>query len=74
MEKRIYRSEEEKMICGVCGGMAEYFDLDPTWIRIAVALFCMMAGIGVFGYFVMALIIPKQPDIDVIADTEINNE
>ncbi|MDO4978012.1 MAG: PspC domain-containing protein [Eubacteriales bacterium] len=68
MEKRVYRSDEEKMICGVCGGIAEYFDLDPSWVRIAVAIFCMMAGVGVFGYFVAALIIPKRPEIDVIEE------
>ncbi len=44
MKKRLYRVEEGKMLAGVCGGIAEYFDLDPTIVRLAWILFCAAAG------------------------------
>ena len=42
--KRLYRSESNRMLCGVCAGIAEYFNLDPTLIRLAWALFCVLGG------------------------------
>ena len=45
--KRLYRSESNRMLCGVCAGIAEYFNLDPTLIRLAWALFCVLGGSGV---------------------------
>lgn len=39
-KKRLYKSRQDKIICGVCGGLAEYFDVDPTLVRIAAALVC----------------------------------
>ena len=45
--KRLYRSESSRMLCGVCAGIAEYFNLDPTIIRLAWALFCILGGSGV---------------------------
>lgn len=62
MKKRLYRAKTERRICGVCGGIAEYFDVDPTLIRLLVAAFCILTGAGVFGYFIAALIIPEAPD------------
>lgn len=59
--KKLYRSRDKK-ICGVCGGIAEYFELDPTIIRllwIVLAFFSCM--IGVIAYLVCALVIPEQP-------------
>ena len=47
--KRLYRSESNRMLCGVCAGIAEYFNLDPTLIRLAWALFCVLGGSGVLG-------------------------
>ena len=44
--KRLYRSETNQMLCGVCAGIAEYFDLDPTLVRLGWALFCIMGGSG----------------------------
>jgi len=60
MEKRLYRVEEGKMICGVCAGIAEYFKLDPTVIRLAWAVFCCMGG-GILAYIVAAIIMPVKP-------------
>lgn len=61
MTKRLYRSDENKMICGVCGGIAEYFDIDPTVIRLAWAIFCCMGGGGLLAYIIAAIIIPVKP-------------
>lgn len=57
--KRLYRSTTNCMLAGVCGGIAEYFNLDPTLIRLAWVLFCALGGSGVLAYIVAAIIIPK---------------
>ena len=48
------------MLCGVCGGLAEYFDVDPTLIRLAWVLFVAVGGSGILAYFVAAIIIPSR--------------
>ena len=58
--KRLYRSESNRMLCGVCSGIAEYFNLDPTLIRLAWALFCVLGGSGVLAYILAAIIIPPE--------------
>lgn len=63
MEKRLYRSETNKMICGVCGGIAEYFNLDPTLIRLAFALLIFGMGSGLLFYILAAIIIPTQSQV-----------
>lgn len=61
MSKRLYRSKRESMICGVCGGIAEYFDVDPTLIRLGAVILIFGWGSGLFAYLVAAIIIPKNP-------------
>jgi len=61
MEKRLYRVENGKMLCGVCAGIAEYFRLDPTVIRLAWAIFCCMGGGGILAYNIAAVIMPVKP-------------
>lgn len=63
MSKRLYRIEQGKMLAGVCGGIAEYFDVDPSLVRLAWVLFCAVGGSGVLAYIVSAIIIPKKSDI-----------
>lgn len=63
MEKKLYRSNRNQMLAGVCGGIAEYFNVDPTLIRIALVLFCAMGGSGLIAYIIMAIIVPKSPVI-----------
>ena len=58
--KRLYRSESSRMLCGVCAGIAEYFNLDPMLIRLAWALFCILGGSGVLAYILAAIIIPPE--------------
>lgn len=59
MNKRLYRSKDNRMLCGVCAGIAEYFDIDPTLVRLGWALLCAMGGSGVIAYIVAAVIIPE---------------
>lgn len=59
IKKKLYRSDNNKMICGVCGGIGEYFDVDPTLIRLLWALLAC-TGTGFVVYFVAAIIIPRE--------------
>jgi phage shock protein PspC (stress-responsive transcriptional regulator) len=61
MEKKLYRSKTDKKLCGVCGGLAEYFGIDSTIIRLILVLAVVCAGVGVLAYFIAALVIPEQP-------------
>ena len=61
MEKRLYKSNQNKMIDGVCGGIAEYFGVDPTVVRLLWALFSLMGGSGILAYILAAIIIPRNP-------------
>ena len=58
--KRLYRSTSNCMLAGVCGGIAEYFNIDPTLVRLGWVLFSALGGSGVLAYIVAALIIPKE--------------
>lgn len=58
MKARLCKSRN-KMIAGVCGGIAEYFSIDPTLIRLAWVLFCALGGSGVLAYIIAAIIIPE---------------
>ena len=49
------------MIAGVCGGIGEYFDIDPVIVRLLVVVFCLMGGTGVIAYIIAAIIIPGRP-------------
>lgn len=61
MEKRLYKSNENKMIDGVCAGIAEYFNIDPTLVRLgAVVLTC--AGSGILAYIIAMCVIPRNPN------------
>lgn len=62
MNKRLYKSNENKMIDGVCGGIAEYFGIDPTLVRLGWVLFCALGGSGFLAYIIAAVIIPRQPE------------
>lgn len=61
MNKRLYRSSRDKMIAGVCGGIGEYFDVDPTLIRLVAVVLIFGWGSGLLAYLVAAIIIPKNP-------------
>lgn len=61
MKKRLYKSDSNKMLAGVCGGIANYFDIDPTLVRLAWVVFCALGGSGVLAYIIAAIIIPRDP-------------
>lgn len=58
--KRLYQSKKDRMICGVCGGIANYFNIDPTLVRLAFVLIAMGAGSGILAYIIAAIIIPDE--------------
>lgn len=58
MQKRLYRSQTNKMIAGVCGGLAEYFSIDPVIIRIIAVALAISGGTGVLIYLLLWLIVP----------------
>ena len=60
MEKRLYRSETNKMLAGICGGIGEYFNVDPTIVRLIFAVLCI-SGPGILFYLAALVIIPKAP-------------
>ena len=62
MDRRLYKSNENKMIDGVCGGLAEYFDIDPTLVRLGWVLFCALGGSGILAYIIAAIAIPRRPE------------
>ncbi len=61
MNKRLYKSEDNRVLCGVCGGLGEFLGIDPTIIRLLWALLCILAGTGILIYIVAAIVIPRQP-------------
>ncbi|MGN0982688.1 MAG: PspC domain-containing protein [Candidatus Limivicinus sp.] len=61
MSKKLYKSNTNKMLEGVCGGIAEYFGIDPTIVRLAWVVFCALGGSGILAYIIAAIIIPSAP-------------
>lgn len=62
-QKRLYRSKKDKMIAGVCGGLAEYFGIDPVIIRIIAFVLLLPGGVpGLLPYVVLWVVVPKNPE------------
>ena len=61
MNKKLYKSNTNKMLEGVCGGISEYFGIDPTIVRLAWVVFCALGGSGILAYIIAAIIIPSAP-------------
>ena len=60
MKKRLYKSSTDKKVCGVCGGIANYFDVDPTVIRLIWVIFTLAGGSGLIAYIIAAIILPDE--------------
>jgi phage shock protein C len=60
MKKRLQRSRTEKMIAGVCGGLAEYFDVDPTVVRILWVIITLLGGAGLLLYIILWVVMPLE--------------
>lgn len=58
--KKLYRSRRERMIAGICGGLAEHFGMDPTWVRLIFILFFFAGGAAFLFYLVLWLIVPLE--------------
>lgn len=63
MKKKLYRVEEGKKICGVCAGLALYFDVDATLVRIIWLILVFCFGTGILLYFLIALIMPTKSEV-----------
>jgi phage shock protein C len=58
--KRLYKSYKNRMVCGVCGGIAEYLNIDPSLVRVLWVLFACTGGAGLFAYIIIAIILPEN--------------
>jgi phage shock protein PspC (stress-responsive transcriptional regulator) len=61
MAKKFYRSRTDRKIWGVCGGIAKYFDIDPTIVRIVAVASLICGSLGFWIYIIMALVVPTEP-------------
>jgi len=61
MKKKLYRSLENRKLAGVCGGIAEYFDIDPVMVRLVWVIFFLAGGAGILAYILAWIIIPQKP-------------
>lgn len=61
MEKRLYKSKVDKKLAGVCGGLAEYFELDPTIVRLVTVILILGWGSGLLAYIIAALVMSDNP-------------
>ena len=62
-QKKLYKTEENKMICGVCAGLAEYLNMDVSIVRILMVLFACACGSGVLVYIAAAIILPEKREL-----------
>ena len=60
-EKKLYKSSTDKKLAGVCGGIAEYFTIDSTLVRLGWVLFSLLGGSGLLAYIIAAIIMPDRP-------------
>ena len=61
-QKKLYRASIDKKICGVCGGIAHYFGVDSTLVRLITVALCFAGGLSVLVYIIAALIMTESPD------------
>ncbi|MBN1631166.1 MAG: PspC domain-containing protein [Thermoleophilia bacterium] len=61
MQKRLHRSRTDKMIGGVCGGLGEYFGIDPTIVRVVWVAITLFGGAGILAYLILWIIMPQDP-------------
>lgn len=72
MQKKLYRSETDIMVGGVCGGLAEYFNIDSTIIRLIFVLILLSGGSGILVYIVLWIVLPTQSSVDLPSDEVVN--
>ena len=69
VERRLYRSETQRVVAGICGGLGEYFAVDPIWFRIGFVVLTIGGGSGILIYLLMWLIVPTRPNGYVAGET-----
>jgi phage shock protein PspC (stress-responsive transcriptional regulator) len=62
MTKRLYRSRDERVIWGICGGLGKYFDIDPVLVRVIAVLTLCFGGWGILAYIILRFVIPLEPE------------
>ncbi len=62
MRDRLYRSRDERVVFGVCGGIADSMDIDPSLVRIVFVLLALAGGFGLLLYIIMAIVVPEEPN------------
>ena len=64
--RKLYRSEKNRLIAGVCGGLADYFNTDPVIVRLIFVLFAFVSGLGIIAYIVLWIIAPRASSQEVL--------
>ena len=68
-KKVLYRSRDQRMLAGICGGMGEYFGIDPTLVRLVFVAATLIGGPGLIAYIVCLILIPLEPAAEAIVST-----
>lgn len=71
--RRLYRSRDKRMLFGVCGGLGEYFKIDPTLVRLAFVIASLMGGPGLIAYVVLLIVVPEEP-LEVVETVVVDAE
>jgi phage shock protein C len=74
MAKKFYRSKNNRVIAGVCGGLAEYFDIDPIIVRLITLILVLSLGAGLIAYIIAWIFVPEEPDNLYSVSTKISVE
>jgi len=61
--KRLMRSRDDRMLFGVCAGLAQYLGIDPVIVRLLAVLLTLWNGVGLLIYLVLAIVVPQEPDV-----------
>lgn len=69
--RHLYRSRSQRMLFGVCGGLGEYFKIDPTLVRLAFVVASLMGGPGLIAYVVLLIVVPEEP-LEVVESTVVD--
>lgn len=74
VSKRLYRSRKERQLAGVCGGVADYLGVDPTFVRLLWVIFAVAGGPGVLLYLIMAAVVPEEPEFEQASAEKAKND
>lgn len=74
MAKKLYRSRNNRLIAGICGGLADYFNIDPIIVRLITLILVLSFGSGLIAYIIAWIVVPEEPDNLYPASTKIGIE